>query len=103
TTGGNPNLRSDRRNVVKLSGNWQPFPKQDLRFRVDYVHQRIADPISDVTVTPGLEAAFPSRFVRPSSCPEAETPGPCPLQSVDLRPVNFASSTRDQMRIGFDF
>jgi hypothetical protein len=102
-TGGNPNLRSDRRNVVKLSGNWQPFPKQDLRFRVDYVHQTIANPISDLSVTPGLEAAFPGRFVRASSCPEQEPPGPCPLLSVDLRPVNFASSTRDQMRIGFDF
>jgi outer membrane cobalamin receptor len=103
TTGGNPNLRSDRRNVVKLSGNWQPFPKQDLRFRVDYVHQSIANPISDLTVTPGIEAAFPGRFVRASSCPEESVPGPCPLLSVDLRPVNFASSTRDQMRIGFDF
>jgi hypothetical protein len=107
TTGGNPNLIADRRNVVKLSGNWQPFPKTDLRFRVDYVHQNIAHPISDLFVTPGIEAAFPGRFVRcpvpsegdvnPPSC----TPGQ--LVSVDLRPVNFESSTRNQMRIGFDF
>ena len=94
TTGGNPNLRSDRRNVVKLSGNWQPFAKVDLRFRVDYVHQTIAHPISDLTVTPGLETAFPGRFVR-------NTAGQ--LLSVDLIPVNFAGSTRDQMRIGLDF
>ena len=94
-TGGNPNLRADRRNVVKLSGNWQPFEKTDLRFRIDYVHQTIAHPISDLTVTPGVEAAFPSRFVR--------DPATGQLVSVDLRPVNFYSSTRDQMRIGFDF
>jgi len=93
-TGGNRNLTSDRRNVVKLSGNWQPFPNTDLRFRVDYVHQSIQRPIADITVTPGLEAAFPGRFVRNSSGD---------LISVDLRPVNFDSSRRDQMRIGFDF
>jgi hypothetical protein len=93
-TGGNPNLRSDRRHVLKLSGNWQPFPKTDLRLRADYVHERIERPISDLSVTPGIQAAFTSRFVRN---------GAGQLVSVDLRPVNFDSSTRDQMRIGFDF
>ena len=93
-TGGNPNLSADQRNVVKLSGNWQPFKNTDLKFRVDYVHQTIAHPISNLTVTPGLEAAYPSRFVRNMAGK---------LVSVDLRPVNFQSSTRDQMRIGFDF
>ena len=94
TTGGNPNLTSDRRNVVKLSGNWQPWQNTDLKFRVDYVHQTIAHPISNLTVTPGLESAYPSRFVRDENGQ---------LVSVDLTPVNFASSTRDQMRIGLDF
>ena len=93
-TGGNPNLRADRRHIVKLSGNWQPFPKTDLRFRADYVHERIERPTSDLSVTPGIEAAFPGRFVRN---------GAGQLVSVDLRPVNFDSSTRNQMRIGFDF
>ena len=93
-TGGNPNLRGDRRNVIKLSGNWQPFANTDLRFRADYVHQTIANPISNITVTPQVEAAFPDRFVRNAAGQ---------LTSVDLRPVNFDSSTRDQMRIGFDF
>lgn len=94
TTGGNPDLRADRRNVVKLSGNWQPFANTDLRFRADYVHQTIARPISDLTVTPQIEAAFPERFVRTASGR---------LVSVDLRPVNFDSSRRDQLRVGFDF
>lgn len=93
-TGGNPGLRGDRRNVVKLSGNWQPFKNTDLRFRADYVHQTIAHPISNISVTPQVEAAFPDRFVR-------ATDGQ--LTTVDLRPVNFDSSRRDQMRIGFDF
>ena len=104
-TGGNPNLRPDRRNVIKLSGNWQPWSSTDLKFRVDYVHQTIAHPISDLTVTPGLEAAFPDRFVREDAAGQpcdAATPS-CQLVSVDFRPLNFDSSTRDQLRIGFDF
>src|SRR6185437_1290431 len=38
-TGGNPNLRSDRRTVVKLGSYWQPFQNTDLHLRADYVHQ----------------------------------------------------------------
>ena len=94
TTGGNPDLQSDRRNVFKIGGNWQPFGKVDLRLRADYVHQRIENPISGISVTPTIEAAFPGRFVRD---------GTGQLVSVDLRPVNFDHSRRDQLRVGFDF
>ena len=93
-TGGNPGLQSDKRNVVKLSTNWQPFPKTDLRLRADYVHQTIQRPISNLTVSSAIEAAFPDRFVRDSSGE---------LVSADLRPVNFDSSRRDTLRVGFDF
>jgi hypothetical protein len=93
-TGGNPNLQSDRRKVMKLGANWQPFEKTDLRLRAEYVHQTIARPISNLTVTPAIEAAFPDRFVRDASGQ---------LVSADLRPVNFESSQRDTLRIGFDF
>jgi len=103
-TGGNPNLRGDRRNVIKLSGNWQPLKKTDFRLRADYVHQTIARPISNITATPQIEAAFPDRFTRgPCTLPPNSPPQPCPLTRVDLTPVNFDSSRRDQMRIGFDF
>ena len=94
TTGGNPNLLSDRRNVFKLGGNWQPFEDTDLRLRADFVHQRIDRPISSISVTPAIEAAFPERFVRDGSGQ---------LVSVDLRPVNFDRSRRDTLRLGFDF
>lgn len=93
-TGGNPDLESDLRHVLKVGGNWQPFEKTDLRFRAEYVHQTIARPISNITVTPTIEEAFPDRFVRDSSGQ---------LVSVDLRPVNFEASRRDTMRVGFDF
>ena len=94
TTGGNPDLQSDVRHVLKLSGNWQPFENTDLRLRAEYVHQTIDRPIQNLTVTPTVEAAFPDRFVRNASGQ---------LVSVDLRPVNFESSRRDSLRVGFDF
>ena len=93
-TGGNPNLGADRRNVAKLGANWQPFEDTDLRLRAEYVHQTISNPISSVTVTPTIEAAFPERFVRDSSGQ---------LVAVDLTPINFESSRRDTLRVGFDF
>lgn len=94
-TGGSPNLQSDRRNVLKLGVNWQPVESPSLRLRADYVHQTITSPISNFPgPTPALEAAFPDRFVRDSNGN---------LVSVDLRPVNYDSSRRDTLRIGFDF
>ena len=93
-TGGNPDLTSDRRNVFKVGANWQPFEKTDLRFRADYVHQKIDNPIGNISVSPTFEQAFPERFVRDASGQ---------LVSVDLRPLNFESSQLDTLRIGFDF
>ena len=58
-TGGNPDLQADRRNVLKLSANWQPFKNTDLRLRADYVHQTIDRPISNITVTSAIEVRLP--------------------------------------------
>ena len=93
-TGGNPNLKSDLRHVVKLSTNWQPFEKTDLRLRADFVHQVIERPISNISVTQAIESAFPDRFLRDSSGQ---------LVRVNLTPINFDSARRDQLRVGFDF
>jgi hypothetical protein len=103
-TGGNPNLKADRRTVVKLSGNWQPFPKTDFRLRADFVHQTIDNPISNITATPAIERAFPGRFTR-SACTPPPSATTCigQLTRVDLTPINFDESRRDQLRLGFDF
>lgn len=93
-TGGNSDLRSDRRNIWKLSADWQPFKKVDFKLRADYVHMKIDRPISSITASPEIEAAFPDRFVRDPSGT---------LISADLRPVNFDSARRDSLRVGFDF
>jgi hypothetical protein len=104
-TGGNPNLDADRRHVWKLGTNWQPFSKTDLRLRADYVHQTVDRPISNITVTPAIEQAFPERFHRTGPGCSETPPGftRCVLDSVDLRPINFDQSRRDQLRVGFDF
>ena len=93
-TGGNPHLDADKRSVFKLGGYWQPSNNLDLRLRADYVHQTIDRPVSSLNVTPTIEAAFPDRFQRDSNGQ---------LVRVDLRPVNFDSSRRDTLRVGFDF
>ena len=82
-TGGNPDLRTEHRSILKLGGTWQPFPTADLKLRADYLRQRTDRPISTVTVSPQIEAAFPGRFVRDPSGD---------LVVADLRPVNFAWS-----------
>ena len=95
-TGGNPDLLADRRNVFKVGGNWQPSEKLDLKLRAEYVHQAIANPqASFPAVSQALQDAFPNRFER-----DPVTGG---LLRVDLTPVNFKSSRRDTIRVGFDF
>ena len=93
-TGGNPNLSADRRNVAKFGANWQPWEKTDLRLRAEFVRSSTDRPISNITVTPAIEAAFPGRFTRDASGT---------LTAVDLRPINFDSARRDTLRFGFDF
>jgi hypothetical protein len=86
--------------VFKLGSYWKPSDKLDLTLRADYVHQKIERPISNISVTPQIEAAFPERFLR-APC----QPTPCigQLVSVNLTPLNFDNSKRDALRLGFDF
>ena len=102
-TGGNPNLKADRRTVLKLGGNWQPWENTDLRLRADFVHQTIARPISNITVTQSIEQAFPDRFTYGTVCDDEGNNCHRQLTQVDLRPVNFDRSERDTLRVGFDF
>src|SRR3954452_10797805 len=103
-TGGNPNLEADRRNVWKLGANWQPWQNTDFRLRADYVHSTIQRPISSISATPAIEAAFPGRFSR---CTVVDPVTGCDtvgqLRSVNLTPINFDQARKDTLRIGFDF
>lgn len=94
-TGGNPELLADRRNVLKIGGNWQPLKETELRLRAEYVRQTIENPIASFpAASEALEAAFPDRFERDSSGD---------LVRVDLRPVNFEQARKDVLRWGFNF
>jgi iron complex outermembrane recepter protein len=94
-TGGNPDLAADRRDVLKLGGNWKPFAEKDLRLRAEYVRSTLHDPIASFPgASPALEAAFPERFVRDSGGN---------LVSIDVRPVNYDRARRDTLRWGIDF
>ncbi len=94
-TGGNPDLLADKRNVLKIGGNWKPLEKTDLRLRAEYIRSRLDRPVSTFPgVSEALEAAFPERFVRDLSGQ---------LVSVDFRPVNYDEARRDTLRWGFDF
>ncbi len=94
-TGGNPDLLADRRNVIKLGGNWKPFEETDVTLRGEYVRTRIDNPVSSFPgPSAALEAAFPERVERDASGR---------LVRVDLRPINYDEARRDTLRWGFDF
>ncbi len=93
--GGNPNLRSDRRRVMKLGLTVKPIPKTDLTLLANYTDSKITNPIASFpTATPEIEAAFPDRF-------ERDADGT--LLRIDNRPVNFASSHQRQIRWGINW
>jgi hypothetical protein len=93
--GGNPALRPDDRQVLKLGLNAKPFPKTDLTFSIDYIKTRIDDPIAAFPIaTPLIEAAFPGRFTRGSDGR---------LQRIDATPLNFERSDQERLRWGVNF
>lgn len=93
--GGNPGLGADHRRVLKLGATFKPLQSGDLTLSADYVHTRIEDPITGFpTATPEIEAAFAERFVRD---------GAGRLVQIDVRPVNFDRSDREEFRWGFNF
>lgn len=95
-TGGNRDLDADRRQVLKLGASWQPLKETDLNLRADFVRTRIDNPISGFPgITQAIEDAFPERFQRDLATGE--------LLSVDLRPVNFDRSAKDELRWGFNY
>ncbi len=93
--GGNAALVADNRRVRKLGATLKPFGTTDLTLTANFVDSHIDNPIASFpTATAELEAAFPDRFQR-------GTDGR--LQRIDNRPVNFASSDRQELRWGVNF
>jgi hypothetical protein len=95
--GGNPNLLSDSRQVVRLSVNVRPLPrtaKTNLQINANYTATRVDDSTNSFpAITADIEQAFPDRIRR-------ELDGT--LISVDSRPVNYAKTQQQQIRWGFN-
>lgn len=90
TSGGNPNLRPDSRQLIKLGVNYKPLETRDLRLATNYVRTRIDDPIAGFpSASAELEAAFPGRFTR-------DVQGR--LTAIDTRSVNFAHADTEDLR-----
>jgi hypothetical protein len=92
--GGNAALLADSRRVRKLGATIRPIAA-DLSLTANFIDSRIDNPIAGFpTATAELEAAFPDRFQRGVDGR---------LLRIDNRPVNFASSERQELRWGFNF
>ncbi|WP_235523908.1 TonB-dependent receptor [Caulobacter sp. Root487D2Y] len=95
--GGNPNLLSDSRQVVRLGVNIRPLPrdaKTNLQINANYTATRVDDSTNNFpAITADIEQAFPDRIRRDADGN---------LISVDSRPVNYAKTEQQQVRWGFN-
>lgn len=93
-TGGNPDLLPERISTRRLSATAELMPRIDLQLNTEYLSTKRSNPISSLPPTSvELLAAFPERFVR-----NAEGR----LVTVDVRPINFASRSSEQIRWGIN-
>jgi iron complex outermembrane receptor protein len=93
-TGGNAQLATDTRHVMKLGADVRPWSGKDISFIANYVTQRVEDPIASFpTASAAIEAAFPDRFLRD---------GEGRLVQLDSRPINFARTESAELRYGIN-
>ena len=95
-SGGNRDLRANRRHVWKMGATLKPFgDKNDLTLTANYFHTVTNDAIASLPEpTADLEAAFPDRFLRNADGQ---------LIQIDTRSVNFERERQDQLRLGLTF
>ncbi|WP_242138914.1 TonB-dependent receptor [Sphingomonas sp. TREG-RG-20F-R18-01] len=94
-SGGNPNLRASNGHTVKIGATLKPWSSKQLSLSANYVQARVENPIvAFPTATAAIEAAFPDRFVRDAGGV---------LQRLDTRPINFAETSRSELRWGINF
>ena len=94
-TGGNRDLRVERRRRTSLGVTWQPLADADLNLSLDYVNSVGRGAFAALPpVNADVQAAFPDRFQRDGSGR---------LIAVDARPVPFALTRRQEIRTGATF
>jgi hypothetical protein len=93
-SGGNPDLTAQRAASRRLSANVKPFKAFPLLLTAEYSSVRNQDMITALPPASDLILlAFPERFIRDSGGL---------LTSVDIRPVQFARQSQDQLRYGIN-
>ena len=94
-SGGNPGLVSSSSHVRKLGVTLKPFSTKDLALSANYVDARVENPVVGFpSASAAIEAAFPTRFTRD---------GGGNLLRIDNRPINFAETSRSELRWGINF
>lgn len=95
TTGGNPDLRKEKRRDWKLSANWKLPVLDRSNLVVEYFHNRSNDVSESFpTLTTAVEDAFPDRVTRDAYGN---------LIAIDRRPVTFDEVISSSIRWGFNF
>lgn len=93
-SGGNPDLKGETRNVLRLGATYKPEKVQGLSLTANYSRTRIDNPVAGFpAATAAVEAAFPDRFTRDADGV---------LTRIDTRPVNFEKRESEQIRWGFN-
>ena len=93
-SGGNPGLVASSSHVRKLGVTLKPWSAKELSFSANYIDARVENPVAGFpSPTAAIEAAFPGRFTRVGGA----------LVRIDNRPINFAETSRSELRWGINF
>ncbi|MEM7702643.1 MAG: TonB-dependent receptor [Pseudomonadota bacterium] len=94
-TGGNRQLVTDDRRVVKLGLQWNPSEEPRIGINMDYTASRIDNEVRRFALlSEDFENAFPNRVTRGLSGE---------LQAFDIRPLQVAEGRRDEVRTALTF
>lgn len=93
--GGNPTLKNDNRQVLKVGATVRPSSKGGLSLTAVFVRKSIRGGIATPIVNDAIiAAAFPDQFSRDAAGS---------LVRIERRPVNLDRETRDELRWGVNF
>ncbi|WP_375391570.1 TonB-dependent receptor [uncultured Sphingomonas sp.] len=94
-SGGNPALQGFSTHTAKVGLTLKPWKSHDLTIIANYVTSHVDDPVASFpAATAAIAAAFPGRFTR--------DPATGTLLRVDTTPINFARTSRSELRYGFN-
>lgn len=94
-SGGDPLLKPTHQRVSTIAAEWKPFPQKELNLNLRFNSVRNQRPVGvPSALTSDTQQMFPELFSRDEQGV---------LQSVTLRPVNFASSTQKDFSFGVQY